>query len=82
MLHYGPLPVVELRQMRPGAPPHWTWRPAQEIFPRISQERGRRQRGFYEAHLAGRTMLSTFKLTFMLIEMELLFFGLIRESSR
>lgn len=82
MLHYGPLPVVELRQMRSGAPPHWTWRPAQEIFPPISQERGRRQRGFYEAHLAGRTMLSTFKLTFMLIEMELLFFGLIRESSK
>ena len=82
MLHYGPLPVVELRQMRPGSPPRCKWHPAEEIFPLVSKERNRRQRAFYEAHLAGRTMLSKFKLTFMLIEMELLFLGLIRRSSR
>jgi hypothetical protein len=81
MLHYGPLPVLELRQRNQGGPPHWTWRQAQVIFPPASRERSARQRGFYEDHLAGRTMLSSFNLTFMLIEMELLFFGLIRKSS-
>jgi hypothetical protein len=82
MLHYGPLPVVELRQRIQGSPPHWTWRPATEIFPPVARERNARRRGLYEAHLAGRTMLSSFKLTFMLIEMEHLFFGLIRRSSQ
>jgi hypothetical protein len=81
MLHYGPLPVVELRQPIQGSQPRWHWRPASEIFPPMPRERGRRQKGLYEAHLAGRTMLSKFKLTMMLIEMELLFFGLIRKSA-
>jgi hypothetical protein len=82
MLHYGPLPVVELRQSNQGSPPRWTWRPANKIFPPIPDERSRRQKEFYEAHLAGRTMLFKFKLTFMLIEMEILFFGLLRKSSQ
>src|ERR1700743_2683090 len=28
MLHYGPLPVVELRQANQGSQPRWSWRPA------------------------------------------------------
>lgn len=81
MLHYRPLPVVELRQANQGSQPRWSWRPASEIFPPLPGERSRRQKEVYEAHLAGRTMLSKFKLTLMLIEMEILFFGLIRRSA-
>jgi hypothetical protein len=80
MLHYGPLPAVELRQMYEGAPPHWTWRSADEIYPDASRDRRRGQRRLYEAHIAGESMLSKFRLTMMLIEMEHLFFGLIRKA--
>lgn len=81
LLHFGPVPAVELVQLRAGAEPRWTWRRADLIFPDASRDRRLGQRRLYEAHIAGKTMLSKFKLTMMLIEMEHLFFRLIRESS-
>lgn len=80
MLHFGPVPAVGLTQFRPGVQPRWTWRRAEEIFPDASEDRQRGQRRLYEANLAGRSMLSKFKLTMMLIETELLFCGLIRKT--
>lgn len=80
MLHFGPVPAVELTQFRPGVQPRWTWRRADEIFPDASEDRRPGQRRLYEANLAGRSMLSKFKLTMMLIETELLFCGLIRKT--
>jgi hypothetical protein len=82
MLHFGPVPAVELSQWRPGAQPQWKWRQADEIFPEVSQDQRRGQRGLYEKHLAGNSMLATFRLTMMLIEMEHVFFRLIRESNK
>jgi hypothetical protein len=80
MLHYGPLPAVELRQIYEGAPPRWTWRSADEIYPDVTRDRRPGQRRLYEAHIAAESMLSKFGLTMMLIEMEHLFFGLIRKT--
>jgi hypothetical protein len=80
MLHLGPVPAVELTQLRPGVQPRWTWRRAEEIFPNADEDLRLGQRRHYEANLAGRSMLSKFKLTLMLIEAELLFCGLIRKS--
>lgn len=77
MLHFGPVPAVELRQFRAGAQPRWTWRRAAEIFPDASRDQRQGQRHFYEIHLADKPMLSKFELTMMLIEMEHLFFGLL-----
>jgi hypothetical protein len=83
MLHFGPLPAIELRQSRAGAEPQWTWRRAEDIFPEGSEETKRPgQRKVYEEHLAGRTVLGTFNLTMMLIEMEHAFFALIRNAEK
>ncbi|HEY3492024.1 MAG TPA: hypothetical protein VGK43_03670, partial [Solirubrobacterales bacterium] len=80
MLHFGPLPAVGLQQARAGSRPHWTWLAASEIFPDVAKDRRRDQRRAYEATLSGKPMMQTFRLTMMLIEMEHLFFGMVRRS--
>lgn len=80
MLHFGPLPVAELRHSRAGARPDWVWRPADEIFPPTEPERQHSQRAAYEKHLRGRTITSTLSLTIILIETEFLIYRLLRDS--
>ncbi len=80
MLHFGPLPVAELRHWRAGAEPKWVWRPAHEIVPPTEPEERSSQRAAYEKHLRGRTITSTLSPTIILIETELLFYRLLRDS--
>jgi hypothetical protein len=81
MLHFGPLPAVELRHWREGAEPRWKWRASDEIFDPREPEIRRSQRPAYDQALAGRDVLGTFNLTMVLIETEHLFFRLIRAAN-
>lgn len=64
MLHFGPLPAVELKQWRPGAEPRWKWRASPEIYPRsrARSERKSEDRQAYDRYLAGRDLVGTFNL--------------------
>jgi hypothetical protein len=80
LLHYGPLPVAELRHWRIGAEPRWKWRSAEEILPPTEKEQRRKQRELYERYLRGRDVVGTILMADVLIEIEHLFGRLLRES--
>jgi hypothetical protein len=80
LLHHGPLSVVELRHWRVGQKPRWVWRAADAIFPPSLKEEREEQRNAYTDFLAGRDVAGSLNLTTALIEMEFLFFRLLRES--
>jgi hypothetical protein len=82
LLHFGPLPAIELRHWRAGAAPRWKWRDADEIFPPALPERHEAQRMDYQRHLAGRDVLGSLNLTIMLIELEHLVLALLREAAQ
>lgn len=62
LLHFGPLPAVELKQWREGEPPRWKWRESKEIFPAKRGERRSHDRSAYDRYLAGRDLIGTFNL--------------------
>jgi hypothetical protein len=62
LLHFGPLPAVELKQWRAGEPPRWKWRPAADIFSTTRGERRSDGRSAYDDALAGRDLIGTFNL--------------------
>jgi hypothetical protein len=62
LLHFGPLPAVELGQWREGEAPRWKWRPSKEIFPATRGERRHHGRLAYDRYLAGRDLIGTFNL--------------------
>jgi hypothetical protein len=72
LLHFGPLPAVELKQWREGEPPRWKWRLSKEIFPARRAERGSHDRSAYDRYLAGRDLIGTFNLFDALLSAELL----------
>lgn len=80
LLHFGPLPAMELRHWRAGEPPRWKWRRADDIFPRLMKEQQESQRADYDEHLAGRDVIGSLNLATVLIETEHLFFRLLREA--
>ncbi len=53
LLHYGPLPVAELRHWRIGAEPRWKWRAADAVVPPTEKEQRPKQRDSYESYLCG-----------------------------
>jgi hypothetical protein len=62
LLHFDPLPAVELKQWREGEAPWWKWRPSKETFPAKRAERKSHDRSAYDRYLAGRDLISTFNL--------------------
>lgn len=72
LLHFGPLPAVELRHWREGEPPRWKWRPSKDIFPPSRAERGSDGRLAYDRYLAGRDLIGTFNLFQALLSAEFL----------
>jgi hypothetical protein len=60
MLHFGPLPAVQLKQWREGESPRWKWRPSKEIFPASRRERESHDRLAYDRYLAGHDLVGTF----------------------
>jgi hypothetical protein len=76
LLHFGPLPAVELKQWREGQPPRWKWRPSREIFPVTRGERRSHDRLAYDRYLAGRDLIGTFNLFHALLAAEFLAWGL------
>jgi hypothetical protein len=80
LLHHGPLSVVELRHWRAGEQPRWKWRAADSIYPRPLPEEREGQRTVYDQLLAGRDVVGSLLPVEALIEMEHLFFGLLRDS--
>jgi hypothetical protein len=80
LLHYGPLPVAELRHWRMGAEPRWKWRAADAILPPTKKEQRPTQRDSYERYLCGRDIVGTVLMADVLIEIEHLFGRLLRES--
>jgi hypothetical protein len=80
LLHHGPLSAVELHHWRVGEKPRWKWRHADSIFtPSLGEERPK-QRQAYSEKLAGRDVAGTIEFARVLIEMEHLFYRLLRES--
>jgi hypothetical protein len=72
LLHFGPLPAVELKQWREGEPPRWKWRPSKEIYPARRAERRSHDRLAYDRYLAGRDLIGTFNLFSALVAAEFL----------
>jgi hypothetical protein len=82
MLHFGPLPAVELRQWRVGEAPRWKWREPSAIFPESRRERGSAERSAYERYLAGRDLIGTFNLFDALLAAEFLAWDLTGRAER
>jgi len=72
LLHFGPLPAVELKQWREGEPPRWKWRPSKEIFPVKRGERRSHDRLAYDRCLADRDVIGRFNLFHALLATEFL----------
>jgi hypothetical protein len=72
LLHFGPLPAVELKQWREGEPPRWKWRSSKDIFPAKRGERRSHDRLAYDRYLAGRDLIGTFNLFDALLSAEFL----------
>jgi hypothetical protein len=82
MLHFGPLPAVELKQWRQGEEPRWKWRKSADIFPTTRGERGSDDRQAYDEHLAGRDLIGTFNLFDALYSAEFLVWELMGRPER
>lgn len=72
LLHFGPLPAVELKQWREGEAPRWKWRRSKEIFPAKRGERRSHDRLAYDRYLASRDLIGSFNLFNALLAAEFL----------
>lgn len=80
LLHFGPLPAVELKQWREGESPRWKWRPSSDVFPTTRGERRSHDRSAYDRCLAGRDLIGTLNLFDALFAAESLAWALTARS--
>lgn len=82
LLHFGPLPAVQLKQWREGEAPRWKWRPSKEIFPAKRSERESHDRLAYDRYLAGHDLIGTFNFFDALLATEFLAWDLTGRPER
>lgn len=82
LLHFGPLPAVQLEQWREGVSPRWKWRASKEIFPAKRGERKSHDRLAYDRYLAGHDLVGTFNFFDALLATEFLAWDLTGRPER